>query len=479
MASSALENTAWLARLALGSILTFSPLVTVAQENGSKGAQKGAETTIVRVNITTVTPARQPIVINGKRIANYQPKIIHFFPSTGVVFDDDGHVLTFLGYRWVDIQASNPRIDIITSEGQKHRGKLLGIDQSMGVAVVLSLGDKLERTPLCERCEIKDGTTVVAPVPTTPGIRVFKSAEILSVGPPRESEGRAEWVMTIRGPLPGVGEPLLNVERRVLGFVASQRPSLNDPVGPNTIVYPISQLLSSAEKILQTGGNIRTGWLGVFLTDSGGPAGSGIVIKRVQEESPAQKAGLAPDDVLVKWNGKEIRDARQFIQWVQDTQVGSKVALDVLRQGKPISIATLIEARRQEKSPRRFLFSFPGFAALPDSEIPPETDLRSEIGIDTVPLNPQIAEVMQIREQPGLLVVKVDGTVFSKAGVLAGDVILSVDGQQIADSQSLLSRVRSRDGNPLTLRLLRKGAERSVTVELPQPPPIPTRSRRP
>ena len=70
--------------------------------------------------------------------------------------------------------------------------------------------------------------------------------------------------------------------------------------------------------------------------------------------------------------------------------------------------------------------------------------------------------------QKGLLVTKVQsGMAAGKAGIMVGDVILSVDGQQISDPQALSLRVRSNAQGRLSLRLLRRGTERSIVLQLP------------
>ena len=155
---------------------------------------------------------------------------------------------------------------------------------------------------------MRDGATVVTPVIEGQGSSQFTSAQIISAGTLSESPDGG-WELTVNTKLPGIGEPLLDTEHRVLGFVASQKPSPQDPMGMQTVVFPMAQLLTSAEKIIRSGGDIRTGWLGVYLDDAPPDSSSGVRIKSVLEGSPAQKAGLAPEDLLVKWNGTLIRNA--------------------------------------------------------------------------------------------------------------------------------------------------------------------------
>jgi serine protease Do len=453
--------------LTLGALLALSVCSAVAGEEEQKGSKEQAEFTLVRLNITTESRgSSESVEINGKRIADYRPTIIQVFPSSGVVIDEQGHVLTFLGYRWVDIQSPSPRIDIFTSEGQKYKGKLIGIDQSMGVAVVLALEGKLKKTPICVRCEIRDGTTVVTPIVEGGVFQQFKTAQILSVGPLTNAAEQGSLVVTVNQALPGVGEPILNTDHHVLGFVASQKPSSDDPMGVRSVVYLMSQLLNSAEKIIQTGGDIRTGWLGVYLAGDRLPSRKGVMITQIEEDSPAQRAGLIPQDILVKCNGKEILDARQFIQLVQNTSIGSRISLEVLRQGKPFELSTLIEARKPSEAPGKFVFNFPGTISIPGQGGVP----LPRIGIETTPLTPELADALHMPGQTGLLVLKVsESLAASQAGVLDGDVIVSADGEKISDPQSFASHIRLRGwGGRLVLKLLRKGVERTAIIHLPK-----------
>ncbi len=449
------------------------------QENTSKPGPEDADWTLVRVNITLETRGgSEDVVINGRHISGYRPRILHVFPSTGVVLDESGHVLAFLGYRWVDLHGPAPRIDLVTHEGDKYNGRLIGIDENIGVAVIQALEGKLRKTPLCVRCEIKSGVTVVAPVVQGGSVAQFEQAQIVSSGYQEEAATPDSWVVKINRTLPGIGEPLLDVRHRVLGFVSSQRPSPDDPAGVNMVIFhPMSQLLSSAEKILKTGGDIRTGWLGVFVDNATAMSDAGVAIANVQQNSPAQKAGLRPGDVLAKYDGKRIRDPRQFIRLVQDTPIGTTVTLDIIRNGEPAALHALIEARQPTENPGRFVFNFPDIPPMPSpassAETIPDVSAASLPGIETVPLTPQLAAFLEVPDKGGLLVLSVDPqTTFGLAGVQAGDVIVSVDGERIPNPQSFVSYLKShsRSARSLILKLFRRGAGGITTIELPKVP---------
>jgi serine protease Do len=448
-----------------------------SQDRGNKTA----ELALVQVNITTETLGNpESVMIAGKIVRDYTPRIIELFPSTGLVIDDKGHVLTFLGYRWVNIHGRNPRIEIIDSGGRKYPGKLIGIDQNMRIAIVLSEVKGLKKTPLCESCEIKAGATVVMPVSDGSKTLQFESAQILSIGTSGNASGVGEWALKISRPLSMVGAPLLNAQNQVVGIVADQETLAAVP-GPEAAVniFRISQILNSATKIIKAGGDILTGWLGVMV-DAEAESGSGVRISGITKDGPADRAGLLAGDVMLKWNGVPVRDSRRWIQIVQDTPIGSKAIIEILRQGKPVTVTALIQARKPVSPSERLVIDVPGVTG---PQIPTrDMALMFSLGIDAVPLNAQLAATLQVPVQIGLLVASVKPqAIFDRAGLQTGDIILSVDGINIATPQAMYDHINSRGwGSRLELQLLRKGSdgkgsELNITVQLPRFPGVPVK----
>jgi S1-C subfamily serine protease len=108
--------------------------------------------------------------------------------------------------------------------------------------------------------------------------------------------------------------------------------------------------------------------------------------------------------------------------------------------------------------------------------------LKSLAGIDAVPLNAQLAATLQVPVQIGLLVASVKPqAIFDRAGLQTGDIILSVDGINIATPQAMYDHINSRGwGSRLELQLLRKGSdgkgsELNITVQLPRFPGVPVK----
>jgi S1-C subfamily serine protease len=399
---------------------------------------------LVRVNIISEMPgAKGMFLLNGQILEDYSPIIVRDFPSTGVVIDREGHILAFLGYRWVDVQAHEARIEITAGDGGKWQGKLFGVDQSNGAAVVRLLRGRLRETPVCRDCQVQDGAVIMAPEAGGAGRSGFREARVLSVGTGPGLPAGGNWMLRMNLPAPDISQPILTRDRRVLGFVADR-----DPLGMEMIVYPISPLLASAEKIIATGGDIRAGWLGLYLEDAPG----GVLVEELDPESPALEAGVRPRDRLVRYNDLAIRDVRQFIQLVQDSAVGSRVKLGIVRGGKPVELAARVGVRKPQQFRRQVSLNLP----------------KPAIGLDTVVMTPDLADAMRMPGQTGLLVVDVvKETPAERAGVLAGDVVVAMDGQPIFDAASFATYWQTHGlGERLVLSVLRKGAERTITVEV-------------
>ncbi len=427
--------------------------------------------------ISEIRGAQNAVEINGRLVPNYSPTIVQTFSSTGIAFDNE-HVMAFLGYdRWIDIKSSDLRIEVSTSEGQKWQGKLIGVDRRNGVAVVRLTDGKLRKTPVCPQCDIKDGVTVMAPVMEGPNLSQYREAQILSVGAWPGIPKQSGWMIAMNRAFPRINLPIFTTDHRVFGLVASQ-----DPQGKQTLVYNISELLSSAKEILKTGGDIPAGWLGieVEVDFSRPPTHSGILISGVAPDSPAQKAGLLTGDLLVKYRGQQVRDTRQFIYLVEGTPVGSKAELEFIRGGNPMTAEASIVAFKPRQNPIRLSFTFsggfssaaPGSFSSPVLSEPGTPDPQSSqtlIGLETQFLTPPLAEGIQMPGQRGLLVLNViKQKPADLAGVRAGDVIKSIDGRPIVDL-SFASYLMTRDWSaPLVLRILRKGTELTIPVQVPE-----------
>jgi len=475
MALQPITRPLHLARILICSVLLAATPFSTAHDfpffHLNFGFQKKADSRkpdpgLVRVSIVSRITGGREIEINGRLITDFSPIITQSFSLAGIVLDKE-NVMTFLGYRWLDIHNNDLSIEV-SKEGQKWKGTLVGIDQRNGIAVIKLAGANLRKTRICDDCELKDGATVMAPA--SPEASRLLQAQVVSIGADsgnlvgvQATPDSRELVMTVDRPFPDIGLPVLTSDHRVLGFIASQ-----DPLGLSYVVHPISQLLSSAEKILKNKGDLFAGWLGLYLDPIAG-MGRGVFVQDVEPDSPAHTAGLSHGDLLLKFNGQQVKDSGQFIELVEGSPVGSKASIEIVRQGSPITLHAQIAARKSAANRGRMSFNLPGAFGFPFSRVAPEPLPRNQrllIGVNTILLDPPLAQVLQIPVQSGVLVTDVvKDSPAARSGILVGDVIVSIDGQAITDALAFISFLQTHQWNErVLLQVNRKGIELSIPV---------------
>jgi len=200
---------------------------------------------------------------------------------------------------------------------------------------------------------------------------------------------------------------------------------------------------------------------------------TGVVIDDVEEDSPAAKAGLQKNDVILTFAGERVRSAAQLRRLVQETPAGRQVTLEISRGGekRPVEV-TLAESARLRRSQIRVpRIEMPHFE-MPRIEIP-EFHIFSQgprLGISADELTPQLAEFFGVKQGKGVLVREVmTGGAAAKAGLKAGDVIVRIEDQAIADVGDLRQALAKRENQEVTLGIVRDRREQSVKVQLEAP----------
>jgi serine protease Do len=191
---------------------------------------------------------------------------------------------------------------------------------------------------------------------------------------------------------------------------------------------------------------------------------AGVEITRVDENSPAEKAGLHTGDVILEYNGQQVEGIEQFSRMVRETPAGREAKLGVFRNGANQTIMAKIGSRRPAPLAPFDLGNLS--VRIPDI---PHTFLgwrSSLLGVEAESLEGQLAEFFGVKE--GVLVRSViQGSAADKAGMKAGDVITRVDDSKVASSNDVTSRLRSNRGKPVPIVVLRDHKEVTVQVAVP------------
>jgi serine protease Do len=235
------------------------------------------------------------------------------------------------------------------------------------------------------------------------------------------------------------------------------------------------------------------GWLGIGVGEVNPdkvkelklPGERGVLVGKVVADSPAAKAGLKENDVVTEINGQRVEGTEQFRRMIREIPPGRSAQLTVWRDGRAQTIGVTVGKSESHHSLPQ-VYSAPGNFAfnLPDMKEPPEIrDFgdsenfafsfpgRPRLGIDAENLDGDFGNYFGAPEGQGVLVRSVFAdSPAAKAGLKAGDVITSVNGDRIRSTAELRQKVAAKgDSNSVKLGVIRNKSEMSLTVELPAP----------
>ena len=361
--------------------------------------------------------------------------------GSGFVIDSAGHVLT--NYHVV---RGADRIDVADAEGRVWQAELVGGDELTDVALL----------------EIEPGRIPPAPLGTSEGLLVGEPA--LALGNPFgfqladteptvtagvvsgsgrdvRTEGRqgvlyADMIQTDASINPGnSGGPLVNALGRVVGVNASILSESGGSVGV-AFAIPIDRALRIADE-LRRFGRVRQTWVGAEVASV--PADtllSRTVVRRVAAGSPAEEAGIRSGDVLLSLAGAPIDGPMDWEVALLDAGVGSRVPVRYLRDGR---------TRTGEMRVR---------------ELPSERAERVEVlrGLQLVSVTPQIAAERDLRVDRGALIVDITERVVRATRMREGDVILAVNGREVASAEDAARLFRALGEGRVQVWLARNGS---------------------
>jgi serine protease Do len=241
------------------------------------------------------------------------------------------------------------------------------------------------------------------------------------------------------------------------------------------------------------------GWLGISISDLSKskvtelklPDENGVLIVRVEKESPAEKAGLQPNDIIVQFNGIKILTTNQFTRMLRELLPDRTTSLVVLRGGTHKTFTVTLGGR-----PHKSVLTVPGGEGdqpLPldldklrqnldnmkenirtwDWEFPGESlglifdPSQGRMGVNLESLTTQLGDYFGVKDGHGALVVSTQKeSPADKAGLKAGDVIVGVDSKDITSPGDVARAVRTKDEGDVEIRVLRERQSKAFKVHL-------------
>ena len=183
----------------------------------------------------------------------------------------------------------------------------------------------------------------------------------------------------------------------------------------------------------------------------------GALIEEVTSGSSAAQAGLQKNDVIVKWDGEQIESAREMSRHVRETPAGRAVRLTVMRDGREIEVSVTLGERKALVN--RVSVARPAIASVrvrPDIQIRPRVQDRGHLGVEMQGMTPQLAEYFGLSKRSGALVIFVFAdSPAAKAGLKAGDVILSAGGETVENPLDIRRALTGKSEGVIEFRIMR------------------------
>jgi serine protease Do len=196
---------------------------------------------------------------------------------------------------------------------------------------------------------------------------------------------------------------------------------------------------------------------------------TGVEISRVQDDSPASRAGLQAGDIVLEYDGQRVVGMEEFSRLVRETPVGREVKMRISRAGAERTLTVKVGSRPGPASVYEGIAISTPRVSIPDFPMPdiPRTLMSwrsATLGVEAEALGGQLAGYFGVKE--GVLVRSVmRGSAAEKAGIKAGDVILKVDDRPVAAPGEVSSALRSvRGKKPIEITLMREHKEMTVTA---------------
>jgi Do/DeqQ family serine protease len=270
--------------------------------------------------------------------------------GSGVIIDAQGHILTNL-----HVIKGADEITVRFHNKREVTGKVVGTDAKTDLAVIrIPAGEGVVAARLGDSDRIEVGEWAIA-IGSPFGLEQTVTVGVVS------ATGRSEvgivpnenFIQTDASINPGnSGGPLLNARGEVIGIntaILSSGQGIGFAIPINTAQRVASALISR--------GRVVRGWLGVALQPLnddlaqalGAPKGKGVVVARVFPGGPAEKGGLQPNDVILRFGEAAVADLQQLQRLVGDAQVDRPVTLRILRQGKEVSVSVTIAEAPAER----------------------------------------------------------------------------------------------------------------------------------
>src|ERR1700676_15347 len=381
---------------------------------------------------------RGPGAKGGDKATELKPRKTNSLGS-GFIVDSSGIVVTNN-----HVIADADEINVIMNDGTKIKAELVGVDKKTDIAVLKFKPVKpLIAVKFGDSDKLRLGEWVIA-IGNPFSLGGSVTAGIVSARNRDISQGPYDnYIQTDASINRGnSGGPLFNLDGEVVGVNTLIISPTGGSIGLGFAV-PSKPVAGVVDQLRQFG-ELRRGWLGVRIQQVTDEIAESLTIKPargalvagVDDKGPAKPAGIEPGDVVVKFDGKDVKDPKDLSRVVADTAVGKEVDVVIIRKGneetRKVTLGRLADTDKAQQA-----------AAKTKKEPAEKPVTQKALGLDLATLSKDLRTRYKIKDSvKGVIITSVDGSSdAAEKRLSAGEVIVEVAQEAVSNAADVKKRV--------------------------------------
>ena len=361
--------------------------------------------------------------------------------GSGFILDKEGYILTNN-----HVVEGADEVKVKLADGKESKAKVIGRDPKTDLALIkIDADQSLVPLPLGDSDKLEVGDWVVA-IGNPFGLGNTVTAGIVSAKYRQIGMGSYDnFIQTDASINPGnSGGPLINTAGEAVGINSAIFSQSGGSIGIGFAI-PVNMAKNLLPQLKE--GKVTRGWLGVMIQKITPDLKEkmnlkneqGALVADVVPGGPADKAGIKRGDVILGFNGKEIKESSQLPYLVGSTPVGQVVKVDVIRTGEKQSFEVKIAELKEEK-----------MAQAVGQEKP-------VLGMTVHEITPEIAKNLGLKEKSGVVILRIkDYSPAAEAGLRPGDVILEMDNMAIPNIDTFNKKIQEYKKGAAVLLLVKR-----------------------
>jgi serine protease Do len=463
--------------------ITLSPQVQ-AINDAFTAASKTVNATVVNIKIVTETKRNNSMRDLFKFFGG--PEGFENLPEddqgmqksegagSGVIISTDGYIIT--NNHVVD-EAKEDGITVILSDKKEYKAKLIGKDPLTDLAVIKVEAYNLPVAHIGNSDEVAIGEMVIA-VGNPLGLNSTVTSGIVSaigrgaLGLNRDRYAVENFIQTDAAINPGnSGGGLFNLRGSLIGINSAIATRTGGYMGYGFAI-PANLMKAVALDIIEDG-KVDRGYIGISLRPVDEVSAKSLKLEKVigalvddiLKDSPAEKAGIEPGDVILELDGKPVNSSNDLQSLVAQRRAGDKVNLKIWRDGKSITKSVTLKKRDDDKMASNDEGVTGSANTVEDNSN--GTESFKDLGFTINPLSEKNKTELEVEK--GVFVSKVEPySVAGQRGLSSGIAIVKADKQEITKTGQIKKLIKDRQGEVVILQIKTKDRFGLVFLEIPK-----------